>query len=196
MDENMLNHEVSEDDEITAHEEHLIKLGKAQKKFKLKYRFRSIGHNLFSDVTFMALMVAAVMTILSCISIVTVRGTGMEPTFPHSSIIVVNKKAYEKRIPVRGDVVVTKDNRIFRVIGLPGDQIDLYAGRIYINDEPVTESYRADDHSTRPIGRNTHFSVYEGTYFLLCDDRECYDDSRNGRMYSLDEIQGRVSFKW
>ena len=196
MDDNNNIRDGYDDTELTDQEEHLIRLGKAQQKFKMKYRFRSIGHSLISDVTFMVLMVISVMIFLHCISIVTVRGNGMSPTLPDSSIIVVNKMAYTKRSPVRGDVVVTNDDRIFRVIGLPGDTVELYAGRIYLNGEPVSETYRDNDHGTRPVGRNTSFVVYDNDYFLLCDDRGCYDDSRNGRMYSIHDLKGKVSFKW
>ncbi len=183
-------------EQLTEEEERLIKLGKAQRDFKRKYRFRTFGHSLISDATFILFIVIAVIVILNSFSMVTVRGDGMGPTLRENNILVINKRAYSMRLPQRGDIVVTKDDRIFRVIGLPGETIELYSGTIYINGEPVNETYRVKNNDTSPVGRNKSFDTGEDGYFLLSDDRKCFDDSRRGQLYKLSDFSGKVAFKW
>ena len=77
----------------------------------------------------------------------------MRPTLLENDKILVNKFVYRFRDPHRGDVVVfkappqaTPDEKDFikRLIGLPGDTVEVRDGRVYINDEPLNQDYVTD----------------------------------------------------
>lgn len=104
----------------------------------------------------------------------------MEPTLlPHDRVLVT-KFVYRLREPVRGDVVVlryprnTQRNYIKRVVGLPGEKIQIKKGVLYANGERVQEAYLHD----RIIGDYGPLTVPEDSVFVLGDNRNNSEDSR------------------
>ncbi len=106
----------------------------------------------------------------------------MEPTIMTQSRIFGNRLAYIKSSPQRGDVVIFKfpDNEkelfIKRVIGLPGDTVEMRDGLVYINgsDVPLYEPYVKET----PYGDYGPVVVPEGAYFMMGDNRNNSADSR------------------
>ncbi len=127
----------------------------------------------------------------------------MEPSFQSGEHILVNRSAYlsidlgklSKLIPFydredgdrlyllgepdRGDVVIIEsssppqDRLIKRIVGLPGDTIEINGGTVYINDYPIDEPYTSGlSSSLAPV------SVPEDHYFVLGDNRGRSNDSR------------------
>lgn len=74
----------------------------------------------------------------------------MLPTLQIHDVLLVDKFEYRFRKPNEGDIVVfpppvpTTDDFIKRVIGRPGDKLRVQGGTVYINDQPLSEPYRAD----------------------------------------------------
>ncbi len=111
-----------------------------------------------------------------------VQGMSMSPELIDGERILVNKFLYHFRPIERGDVVVfwyPEDpdvSFIKRVVALPRDRIEIIAGRVYVNDEPVQELYvdssNADDRSY------PRRDVRPGHYFVLGDNRHGSNDSR------------------
>lgn len=98
--------------------------------------------------------------------------------------LIVNRLPYYYRDPERGEVVVfnfEEDNLIKRVIGVPGDVINIINYEIYINDQKVDETYLADDYSTYIYtGSEIDFpyTIPKDHYFMLGDNRKNSKDSR------------------
>src|SRR3990172_4509849 len=78
-----------------------------------------------------------------------VKGASMEPSFYSGEYILTSKISYRFRKPHRGDVIVFKSPKnpdidyIKRIIGLPGDTIEIRNSEIFVNGSPVEETYIA-----------------------------------------------------
>lgn len=132
----------------------------------------------------------------------TVEGHSMEPTLQEKEWLYVNKFVYLFGTPDIGDVVVLKDpyeaesgKRLLvkRVVGKPGDRIEIARGQLYRNGELVSESYtdtiiEGEDYGPVVIGK--------GLYFVMGDNRHerASLDSRSFGPVQSDWITGRADF--
>ena len=126
-----------------------------------------------------------------------VYGQSMEPNLHSDQRLVVEKISYSRWWPAggpkRGDVVVFRvdpnsDLLIKRVIGLPGDRVEVRAGQVYINGELLDESY-----IDRPTyGDYGPVDVPPLYIFVLGDNRGFSNDSRAFGALSLDSVIGRA----
>ena len=108
--------------------------------------------------------------------------------------ILINEALYLFNDPERGDIVVFKSPNdeekyfIKRVIGLPGDKVEIKNGEIYITEKGKEDEIRVDEEYLSDENRGqtkTYFSdfstftVPEGKYFMLGDNRKASTDSRS-----------------
>jgi signal peptidase I len=129
-----------------------------------------------------------------------VQGTSMEPLLADGERIVVNKFVYRFRAIDRGDVVVFWYPRdasvsfIKRVVGLPGDTVEMRSGQLFVNGREVAESYLPaafrDSDSFPPT------EVRRGFYFVLGDHRTSSNDSRSWGEVPERYIYGRAVFRF
>jgi signal peptidase I len=129
-----------------------------------------------------------------------VQGTSMEPLLHDGDRILVNKLVYRYSAIERGDVVVFWYPRdpsvsfIKRVVGRPGDRIEIRAGRLHVNGVEVKEDY------LQPAFRDSdHFPVFEvprGYYFVLGDHRRSSNDSRSWGAVPEKYIYGRAALRF
>ena len=123
-----------------------------------------------------------------------VDGSSMEPSLHDGEFVVVNRLAYNQDDPQRGDVIVFRypldPSRRFikRVIGLPGDVIEIGDGKVYINDQLVHEPYIA-----APPRYTGTWTVSIGEVFVLGDNRNNSSDSQNWGNLDQDEIIGKAN---
>jgi signal peptidase I len=113
---------------------------------------------------------------------VKVEGTSMAPLLADQERIFINKFVYRLEPIERGDVVVfwypldqTK-SFIKRVVGLPGDEVEIRAGRVYINDTLLDEPYVPAEYSDRSAYGPVRIPSDE--YFVMGDHRISSNDSR------------------
>ena len=126
-----------------------------------------------------------------------VRGSSMTPGIRDGDRILVEPWSYVVGSPERGDVVVLRYpldpsiDYIKRVIGVPGDQITLADGYVWVNGELITEPYVAD------VDRSSYVStvVEEGHYFVLGDNRPRSSDSREFGLVPDEHVRGRVDVR-
>ncbi len=128
-----------------------------------------------------------------------IPSASMEPTIMTGDRIIGNRLAYINNDPQRGDIVIfmfpdnEKELFIKRVIGLPGETVVIKNGQVYINgsDSPLDES---DYIVSVPIGDFGPFTVPQGAYFMMGDNRNNSMDSRywNKPYVFKDKILGKA----
>jgi signal peptidase I len=129
-----------------------------------------------------------------------VQGTSMEPLLLDGERIVVNKFIYRFHPIDRGDVVVFWYPRdpsvsfIKRVVGLPGDVVEIQGGRLVVNGMPVREEYLPA--SFRDGDSHPPTEVRKGYYFVLGDHRRSSNDSRSWGEVPEKYIYGRAVFRF
>ncbi len=130
-----------------------------------------------------------------------VIGVSMEPTLYNSQEVFINKVSYLIFAPNRGDVVVFQPNGnenshyyIKRVIGLPGETIQIRNGAVYI-DGVLLEEYSYDKIENGGLAE-TPYLLGEDEFFLLGDNRNNSEDSRSGNIGAVhrDYIIGSAWF--
>jgi len=112
--------------------------------------------------------------------------------------LLVNKLVYNFEPIQRGDIVVFRypldPNRDFvkRVVGLPGETIEMRQTTVYVNGAPLTESYtRYEDYAGYRHGFGP-FTVPEGAVFMMGDNRDNSQDSRVWGPLPVENIRGKA----
>ena len=190
--------------------------GKKKKKVK-----RTLGQEILSWVLTILVAVIAALVIRSIVfEPVRVDGSSMDDTLANGEIMFVSKfdysstwlclpwqsqEAKEKapRItfggnPQRFDVVICRypgrgdTNFVKRVVGLPGDTIELKEGYLYVNGEKYDEPYINDEYRSGPLNTMSAREVPEGKYFVMGDHRNNSNDSRSVGAIDRNMIIGHV----
>lgn len=175
------------------------------------------------DVAFNIAVIVAIVTAIRTflVSPFKVEGSSMVSTLEDHEYIVINKLAYIVGDPKRGDIVVfrppSEPSKFYvkRVIGLPGDTVDIRGGNVYVRadgeesevelDEPYLDEGNQGSTFRHPPNSGdrtpTVYNVPEGEYFLLGDNRQGSHDSRSFRIDGKEapfvpdaNIKGRVWF--
>lgn len=124
---------------------------------------------------------------------VRVDGFSMRPTLDDGEFLLVSKLTYKWSDFSRGDIVVfhfplnPDEELIKRIIGLPGDHVVVREGRVYVNDELVKEGYIEQP----PLYIGEWF-VTEGNLFVLGDNRNNSNDSKDWGMLPMENVVGRA----
>lgn len=126
-----------------------------------------------------------------------VEGESMDPTLQNGERVIFNKIIYIIDEPERGDIVIIEKpykNYVKRVIGLPGETIEINSGNLYINGEQYEQTF-LDEDAQRQTGNFGPQKIPEGSYFVMGDNRAISKDSRNGLGFiEENEIIGRSEF--
>lgn len=129
-----------------------------------------------------------------------VDGTSMEDTLEDTDNLLVDKLTYRFSDPERFDVIVfypygreNEEYYIKRVIGLPGETIQIIGDTIYIDGEVLEEDYGKDPMTQSGIAAEP-LTLGEDEYFVLGDNRTVSEDSRYEEVgpVSRDKIEGRA----
>jgi len=123
-----------------------------------------------------------------------VEGQSMEPNLHNNERLIVEKISYRFRSPSRGDIVVLRrpyrssEPLIKRVVGMPGDTVEVKNGQVFINGEALNEPY-LDQPTWGAIALTV---VPEEHVFVLGDNRRASNDSRAFGFVSYNDIIGRA----
>ena len=144
--------------------------------------------------------IIAIFIVIFVIQPVKVEGTSMQPRLIDQERIFVNRFIYRFRDVQRGDVVVfwfPKDRSksfIKRVVGVPGDQVEIREGIVYVNGSRVPEPYLRPEFQDYRSFRKT--IVPPGQYFVLGDHRNSSNDSRSWGFVAQPLIYGKAIFSY
>jgi len=123
-----------------------------------------------------------------------VVGSSMFPTLEDGQFLVVNKLVYRLQGPQRGDIIVFRDPHapdrklIKRVVGLPGEMLEIRHGQVFINNQRLDEPYIKDlAQYSRPPS-----PIPDGQYFVLGDNRNNSSDSSSWGTLPGDNIVGKA----
>jgi signal peptidase I len=154
---------------------------------------------LLRDFFFAA--VTALLIVVFVVQPVKVEGTSMLPRLHDGERIFVNKFIYNFEPIKRGDIVVfwypknPSQSFIKRVIGLPGDEVRITNGKLYINNKLVPEPYLSPEFSAN-IMPNRYWIVDEHHYFVMGDNRDASNDSRSWGQVPEKYIYGKAIFRY
>lgn len=148
-------------------------------------------------------LIFAVLTSMMLFQSVTMQESSMEPTLAVGSQYFVNKLAYKTSSPKRGDIIVFRTNgsddaalHVRRVIGLPGETIQIVNGRILINGEAYKEGKDFPSINNPGMAANA-ITLEAGEYFVLGDNRNNSEDSRYADIGKVNKkyITGKLWFQ-
>lgn len=192
------------------------------KNRNLTFNTKLMAGEVFSliGIIFLALMLGMILS-SQVFAIAGVREISMEDTMFEGEMLFVNKVAYRTNLPERGDVVVflkgrevngfferclisledmagsignnQRENRLVkRVIGLPGETIEIKDGKVFINGSELNEPYVRN--TTFPDMLDGEYLIPENQYFMMGDNRIWSSDSRRFGPVSIKSIEGKASF--
>ena len=153
-------------------------------------------------------VIIAVLIVVFVIQPVRVEGQSMMPKLHDQDRIFVNKFIYplrewfgDKEPIKRGDIVVLlfpnnpSQSYIKRVVGLPGERVEIIDGKLYVNGELIDEPYLDKDyvsHDSTP----TTIEVTAHHYFVMGDNRNNSSDSRSWGLVPEKYIYGKAVFRY
>ncbi|MFH1225849.1 MAG: signal peptidase I [bacterium] len=129
-----------------------------------------------------------------------VKGASMEPNFYDHQYLIINEITYRFQGPQRGDIVVFRYPRdpnqyfIKRIIGLPGEKVEIKDGQVYIYNEQHPQGEALNEDAYLSISAKTFgdelLQIGPNEYFVLGDNRSSSMDSRNFGPISADYLVG------
>ena len=122
---------------------------------------------------------------------VRVDGSSMLDTLLDGEVMLVTKPEYLMGDPQFGDVVICKypgrtENFVKRVMGIPGDEIEIRSNVVFRNGEPVSEPYLTAERNDDGFSM-APYKLGEDDYFVMGDNRDNSHDCRNMNGYYLPE---------
>ncbi len=134
---------------------------------------------------------------IASFSRIQVESNSMFPALLPESRVIVDTNAYRHHLPERGDIVIVRiagaeNPFIKRIVGLPGEQVNIRGGSVYINGIMLNEPYLGNAQMHTPVYKIWNLSDSE--YFLMGDARNASFDSRSWGPIQADQILGRATW--
>ncbi|MCI8671694.1 MAG: signal peptidase I [Bacilli bacterium] len=162
----------------------------------------SIKEFLLDMAKYFLIICAILFTITYIFSITQVVGDSMNPGLQDGEVLILNKFKYRFSKVKRGDIISLKyaDGKylIKRVIGLPGDKVEIINSKLYINDKIYEENYLKENMSYPDFRLSdlNYQKIPEDNYLVLGDNRENSVDSREIGLIKKSDINGKISFRF
>lgn len=127
-----------------------------------------------------------------------IPSSSMEPTLEIGQRIIISKLAYKFDEPARGDIIIFHPPKeewdstpyIKRIIGLPGETVEVKDNAVYIDGEPLDEPYIKNDIKYTMAAK----TIPDDEYFVMGDNRNISADSHTGWTVPYENIIGKAWF--
>lgn len=157
--------------------------------------------NYYKTLIFSIIMSISIIYIFSSnFSLYKVYGTSMENTIHSDDILLVSLTSYDNTIPSYNDIVNIKYKDetqekfiVKRIIGVPGDTIEIINNKVFLNGILLDESYSKNLSDSY---FNIKITIPKDKYFVLGDNRDVSYDSRYFGLVDKSSIQGKVLLKF
>lgn len=122
-----------------------------------------------------------------------IEGPSMNPNLSEGQYLIINKLVYKLHEPARGDIIVFHHPRnsgrdlIKRIIGLPGETVEIRQGQVYIDGTALMEPY-----VLHPGRYSVRYELGLDQFFVLGDNRPNSDDSHNWGVLEKGKIVGKA----
>lgn len=167
---------------------------------------KSFGRDIFEILKVLVISLAIVLPIrYFIVQPFIVRGASMEPNFENSEYLIIDELSYYFREPNRGESIVfryPRDPRQFfikRIIGLPGERVELKGGKIKIHNKEYSDGFTLQEPYLSLPNRATYpelsVALKEDEFFVLGDNRDFSSDSRVWGVLERRFIVGRAAFR-
>lgn len=163
-------------------------------------RLQSVISWIVDIIVAIAFAIFLVYAVGCCVEI---SGNSMNPELTSGDVVLMNRLAYDLGRPQRFDVAVFEDGsqtgkwNVKRIIGLPGETVQIKDNRIYINDIPLGAE---DSLSVASIAGIAEYPIELGKdeYFLMGDNRDSSEDSRSSGIGNIkkEQLLGKVWLKF
>ncbi|HEY61472.1 MAG TPA: signal peptidase I [Anaerolineae bacterium] len=153
-------------------------------------------HQVLKDISQTIVLSLIIFFIINFLSArIRVESVSMRETLKPDDFVVVSRVVYKFKGVDRGDIIVfnppfySPEPYIKRVIGLPGDDIRIQDGNVFINGERIKEPYIRNTG-----GKSGKWKVPEGNLFVMGDNRGNSSDSRAWGMVPFENVIGKAIF--
>ena len=163
---------------------------------------KSTIHEILSTLFYCGVAVFLAFVLVFSVGMkISMVGVSMEPALYNGQEVLINRFIYKITSPKRGDVIAFLPNGnqnshyyLKRIVGLPGESIQIIDGYVYINGERVPED-EYDKMADYGIAEN-EIQLGSDEYFVLGDNRNMSEDSRSGNIGAVkkDTIAGKAWF--
>lgn len=162
----------------------------------------SIKEHILDISKYSIIILCIIFFIMYIASITQVVGNSMSPTLEEGQVVILNKFQYRFFEVQREDIISLsyQDTKylIKRVIGLPGEKIDIVDNNLYINDKIYNEKYIEDDinYSNFHLKDLGYDTIPKDMYLVLGDNRKNSLDSRKIGLIKKEDIKGKIFFRF
>ncbi len=165
-----------------------------------RLRSRGLIHEIIDTIV----LIGAIYALVNLASVrFIVEGPSMQPNFYTGQVLVVSRVNYLLGDPQRGDIIVFNPPNqppdeppyIKRVIGMPGDTVEIRDTLVYVNNEPLNEPY-INEPCTESRCRNETWELGTNQYFVMGDNRNRSSDSRAFGPVTLDRVIGEALIRY
>lgn len=174
-------------------------------KFYARKKKKEVNYGLIKNILYWIFNIVLVMVLafvcVYCFGKKTiVIGQSMSSQLENGSEVLINRMSYKLSTPKRFDVIAfkPKGNKnshyyVKRVIGLPGETVQIIDGKVYINEKELAEDIESEAITNAGIAEEA-IKLGEDEYFVLGDNRNNSEDSRYANIGNVDlsDIGGKV----
>jgi len=131
-----------------------------------------------------------------------VPASSMAPTILRGDYIIASTYAYASRDPKQREIITFKFPKntsqvyVKRIIGVPGDTVEINGDRVFVNREELNERYTQHVNTSTVTSKARNWVVPDSNFFVMGDNRDNSADSRHWGFVPRDHVIARAEYVW